>query len=332
MSGRSSLDRRRKFVLRVSAGIVVLVAIVAATIAVMPAHAAITTPSNGATVSGVVFINENRGGQSDATCAPLQQYLGAPKASSTITVTRDRDSVVVFSQTHTGDGGWSTTWDSRNEPLDGFFHVKSTATDRRATLAGGFCYGSVNSTLSDIQVSLKNWIDFVGDNGAGTIKINPFLKNFEVLIGAFDSGIKSDANMSFQGVPNAPSAPSGPCDPAVDPATCTPNPPNPPAVSGVCTDPTGANFLPYVLENGPQGCLTPNPVPVVNVPPDVPAAPSPPSSQCDITGCGDTVISISYQDADLTLNGVFDTATRNFAANVVLADGSAYTLSHAGSP
>jgi hypothetical protein len=122
--------------------------------------------------------------------------------------------------------------------------------------------------------------------------------------------------------------------PCSDPAACTPT------VRPICNDPTAPAFLPFILREGPQGCVQGGPpLPAVPGVPAVPAVPDPnnpppvnapsPCSLPGTAGCGGTVISIAYDDADLSFGGWFDAETRTFAASLVTkADNHATAFRH----
>lgn len=305
--------RRLSFLLTLTASL----AIVAT-----PADARITNPTDGATVRGVVTIDEDRGAVRDSFCAAF----GAT-ASSTITVTRLRDNTVVHQQTRTSPGAWSTVWDARGEIEDGAFRIVSTAQDR--TLSS-FCFNGAR-TLSTIVVQLANYTTFVDDDGAGTISINPYVQRFRIRTsGGYDSGTRHDPAMRFVAIPAVRAAPA--CDPTTDPTGCAPEPPG---LAAWCTDPTAPAFVPRLLEEGPQGCLPgsvpappappappgpPNPPPIdPNDPPEPPAPPGTPdpSALCSTpatTGCPDRAIVLAYTADDLVLAGAFHELDGVFAA------------------
>lgn len=308
--------------------IVTLTAIAFTALGARTATAEITSPTEGAVVSGVVRIDEARGAVRDSFCTAV----GA-SASSMITVTRLHDNVVVHQATNPGPGAWHTDWDSRDEPADGDFRIRSIAQDRTIS---SFCFNS-SKTLSSIVVHLKNHRTYTDDGGLGTIAINPYLQRIRIrTTDGYDSGSRHDPTMRFVGLP-APATPTI-CDPSTDPIACVPSTP---AIAAWCTDPTAPTFLPRLLLEGPQGCLPgtvpsppgpPNPPPPPPIDPqDPPELPEPdPSLACATpAGCSGQFIVITYAADDLIITGIFDATTPTFVAVALRPDGpSLYPMRH----
>ncbi|HVL88725.1 MAG TPA: hypothetical protein VM841_00675 [Actinomycetota bacterium] len=290
-----------------------------------PAQAAITTPADGQTVRGEVLIHENRGGVEDSVCA----FAGA-RANSTITVTRLSDNATVLNISKGSAGPWSTTWDSRPELANGLYRIQSVARDRGPWYL--LCPTTVR-VLSTITVRLENFMAFTDDLGGGTVSVNPYLKVFRFVSDSYDSGNRHAPDMQI--VP-LPVAPQPPCDPSGDPAACAPAAPALPSLHPACADPTSPTFVPFLLQFGPQGCLSPNPVPPVTVPPALPEPPdpnNPPSppenAQCRVGGCGDVAIVIAFAGDDFALAGVFHAETRAFVAGAAtLGEAPTATVLH----
>lgn len=275
-----------------------------------PAHAKITSPANGATVRGNVTIVEDTGGTEDAICA-----LFGLRADGTITVTRIADNASVFSASKGSAGAWSTVWASRAQP-NGQYRIRSTAKDRKTS---SFC-GSSTKVLSDIVVTLENFLTFVDDGGAGTVLVNPYTKQFQVITPTYNSGVRNDPAMSIVDVP-------------------TPVQPTAPTVRPICSDPTAPAFVPFILQEGPQGCIAGGPaVPDVPSVPEVPSEPPtvPTPSQCTLpgtAGCGGTMIAIAFDSPDMSFHGWFDAESRAFgAALVTKPEGTTTAFRHTPSP
>lgn len=112
------------------------------------AQAAITTLTNGQTISGIVAVNDGRGGNED--CA-----LSDP-SKSRLEVTRVADGATVHTASRTGAGALTSTWDTVGQPL-GQYRVRSWAIDGKKS---GFldlgCTTQAEILLSDLTVTLQN--------------------------------------------------------------------------------------------------------------------------------------------------------------------------------
>lgn len=95
--------RARRFT--AAAAVTAMVASLTAVSPAAPAHAAISAPADGATVSGLVAITEDRGGQ------------GPCDTPRTRFEVRDAAGAVVFDTTLNGSGPRTATWDSVGQPL-----------------------------------------------------------------------------------------------------------------------------------------------------------------------------------------------------------------------
>lgn len=146
----SARPSRRPFVSRCTAPLLALVLAVPvvgiATAA--PSRAAISSPANGATVSGNVAINESG---ATNTCS-----LGQGSPSSRLVVTRVADGAVVHSASRSGTGTLSTTWASLGQPR-GQFRIQSFA---RNSVRSGFlnlgCTNQGEVAVSTFTVRLDN--------------------------------------------------------------------------------------------------------------------------------------------------------------------------------
>lgn len=134
--------------LRRSAIVGVVVGLVAATFSAMPAQAAVTTPSPGATVSGNVTVTESRGGTNNCTVGN--------ESRSRLEVRNASSGAVVHEASRSGSGSLSTTWDSAGDPL-GTYRIRSWAND---SVRSGFlnlgCTRQAEQVLSDFTVTLHN--------------------------------------------------------------------------------------------------------------------------------------------------------------------------------
>ncbi len=121
---------------------------VIAVTAAAPASAALSSPGNGATVSGNVAITESG---ATNTC-----QLGQGSPSSRLAVTRLADNTVVHTANRSGTGTLSTSWPSLGQPR-GQFRIQSFA---RNSVRSGFlnlgCTNQGEVLVSTITVTLDN--------------------------------------------------------------------------------------------------------------------------------------------------------------------------------
>jgi hypothetical protein len=112
------------------------------------AQAAIEGLSNGQIISGIVQVNDSRGGTED--CAV------SDPSKSRLQVTRVADGVTVHSASRSGAGALTSTWNTVGQPL-GQYRVRSWATDGKKS---GFlnlgCTTQAEKLLSDLTVTLQN--------------------------------------------------------------------------------------------------------------------------------------------------------------------------------
>lgn len=112
------------------------------------AQAAITTLTNGQTISGIVAVNDGRGGNED--CAV------SDPSKSRLQVTRVADGATVHTASRNGAGALTSTWNTVGQPL-GQYRVRSWAIDGKKS---GFlnlgCTTQSEVLLSDLTVTLRN--------------------------------------------------------------------------------------------------------------------------------------------------------------------------------
>jgi len=127
-------------------------AVVATTLPGMStAEAAVSGLTNGSVVSGVVTINEARGGTTPCV-------LGQDKSSSRLQVTRVADGASVFTSSKSGSGSWSANWNTVGQPL-GQYRIRTWATDSKKSGLGNLgCSSDTEQLLSDITVQVKNHV------------------------------------------------------------------------------------------------------------------------------------------------------------------------------
>ncbi len=122
--------------------------LVASTLQFSGAGAAINTLTNGQTVSGIVAVNEARGGNEDC--------VASDPSKSRIVVTRVADGQTVHTASKNGAGSLSSSWNTVGQPL-GQYRVRSWTTDGRKS---GFlnlgCTTQAEVLASDLTVTLQN--------------------------------------------------------------------------------------------------------------------------------------------------------------------------------
>lgn len=136
---------RRRYGLRLAA-ILALIAPVAL-ISSSPATAAISTPGQGAVVSGKVVITEARGAKDNCLLEPSG-------LTSRIEVIREADGAVVHDKVNDDKGSWETTWNSVGQPM-GAYRVKSFAKDGKKSGFFG-CKMQSEAELSNFLITLQN--------------------------------------------------------------------------------------------------------------------------------------------------------------------------------
>lgn len=113
------------------------------------ASAAVTSLTPGQEVSGIVAVNEARGG--DNNC-----LLGQDKSSSRLEVTRVTGGASVHTASKNGSGALSSTWDSVGQPV-GQYRVRSWTRDSRRSGFGNLgCTQQSEVLASDFTVTLRN--------------------------------------------------------------------------------------------------------------------------------------------------------------------------------
>jgi hypothetical protein len=112
------------------------------------AQAEITTLTNGQTISGIIAVNDGRGGKED--CAV------SDPSKSRLQVTRVADGATVHTASRSGAGALTSTWNTVGQPL-GQYRVRSWAVDGKKS---GFlnlgCTTKPEVLLSDLTVALQN--------------------------------------------------------------------------------------------------------------------------------------------------------------------------------
>ena len=122
--------------------------VVASVLPFLGADAAISSLTNGQTVSGIVAVNEARGGNEDCAASDPSQ--------SRVEVTRLADNVTVHTASRSGAGALSSSWNSLGQPV-GQYRVRSWTTDGKKS---GFlnlgCTKQSEVLRSDLTITLRN--------------------------------------------------------------------------------------------------------------------------------------------------------------------------------
>ncbi len=114
----------------------------------LTANAAISGLTPGQEVSGLVDVNEARGGTNSC--------VFSNNASSRLTVVRVADGQQVHSASKSGTGALTSTWNSVGQPL-GQYRVRSWTRDSRASGFGNLgCTTQAEVLASDLVVNLRN--------------------------------------------------------------------------------------------------------------------------------------------------------------------------------
>ena len=112
------------------------------------AQGAISTLTNGQTISGIVAVNDARGGEENCTFSD--------PSKSRLSVTRVTDGAVVHTASRSGSGALSSSWNTVGQPL-GQYRVRSWATDGKKSGFGNLgCTTQSEVLLSDLTVRLEN--------------------------------------------------------------------------------------------------------------------------------------------------------------------------------
>ena len=134
--------RRRLGVLGASA------VVLAGVLPTLGAQAAVSGLTAGQEISGIVAVNEARGG--DNNC------IAQDRSSSRLSVTRVADGQVVHTASRNGSGALSSTWDTLGQPL-GSYRVQSWTRDsRRSGFANLGCTAQSEVQASNLVVTLRN--------------------------------------------------------------------------------------------------------------------------------------------------------------------------------
>lgn len=116
----------------------------------LPAHAALTSPANGATVSGLVAINES--GATNGCLAVVHN----PAVSSRLEVTRASDGAVVHTASRGGTGALSSTWNSLGQPRGTYIVRSWTRNAVSSGFLGSGCTLQAEGLRSTHTVNLQN--------------------------------------------------------------------------------------------------------------------------------------------------------------------------------
>ena len=135
---------RRRRLATLGAGVVVL----AGVLPTLGAQAAVSGLTAGQEISGIVAVNEARGG--DNTC------IVQDRSSSRLSVTRIADGAVVHTASKGGSGALTSTWDTLGQPV-GSYRVQSWTRDsRRSGFANLGCSQQNEVQATNIVVTLRN--------------------------------------------------------------------------------------------------------------------------------------------------------------------------------